>query len=138
MLGATNSPWFVDSSLRRPGRFDRILFVPPPDLKARIEILQLHLKGKPLDTIDYERVARGMEKYSGADIRAVCEMAADTAIRDAMKTGRLRPIRTNDLLDALKRVKASTLEWFSTAKNYATYSNEAGSYDDILNYLKRG
>ena len=138
VLGATNSPWFVDSSLRRPGRFDRILFVPPPDLKARIEILQLHLKGKPLDTIDYERVARGMEKYSGADIRAVCEMAADTAIRDAMKTGKLRPIRTNDLLDALKRVKASTLEWFSTAKNYATYSNEAGSYDDILNYLKRG
>jgi SpoVK/Ycf46/Vps4 family AAA+-type ATPase len=138
VLGATNSPWFVDASLRRPGRFDRILFVPPPDLKARIEILQVHLKGKPLDTIDFERVARGMEKYSGADIRAVCEMAADSAIRDVLKGGKLRPIRTNDLLDGLKKVKASTLEWFSTAKNYATYSNQAGTYDEILNYLKRG
>jgi AAA+ superfamily predicted ATPase len=138
VLGATNSPWFVDASLRRPGRFDRILFVPPPDLKARREILQVHLKGKPLDTIDYERVARGMEKYSGADIRAVCEMAADSAIRAALKGGTLRPIRTNDLLDGLKKVKASTSEWFSTAKNYTTYSNEAGTYDEILNYLKRG
>lgn len=136
VLGATNSPWFVDSSLRRPGRFDRILFVSPPDLKARIEILELHLKGKPVEEIDYLRVARGMEKYSGADIRAVCETAADAVIRDAMKTGKIRPIRIGDLLDALKKTKPSTLEWFSTAKNYATYSNEAGTYDDILNYLK--
>lgn len=136
ILGATNSPWFVDSSLRRPGRFDRVLFVPPPDLTARIEILQIHLANKPVEKIDYQRIAKGMSKYSGADIRAVCEAAAGEVIQEVMKSGKMRPIRTENLLGALKKVKPSTLEWFATAKNYATYSNEAGAYDDILNFFK--
>jgi transitional endoplasmic reticulum ATPase len=137
ILGATNSPWFVDSSLRRPGRFDRILFVPPPDQQARVEILKLHLANRPVEQIDYQRIAKGMEKFSGADIRAVCETAAGEVIQDVMKSGKMRPIRTGDLLNALKKAKPSTLEWFSTAKNYATYSNEAGAYDDILNFFDR-
>ncbi|GCE16170.1 AAA family ATPase [Tengunoibacter tsumagoiensis] len=137
VLGATNSPWFVDASLRRPGRFDRILFVPPPDLEARIEILQLHLLGKPIDAIDYARVARPMERYSGADIQAVCSIAAERVITQVMKSGKMRPIRTEDLLEALKVCKPSTLEWLATAKNYATYSNGANAYDDILAYLKK-
>ncbi len=137
VLGATNSPWFVDASLRRPGRFDRVLFVPPPDLKARIEILHIHLREKPVEAIDYVQIAKNTEKFSGADIRAVCEAAADIAIRDAMRTGKVRPIRTGDLLEALKKTKPSTLEWFTTAKNYATYSNTGGLYDDVLDYVKK-
>lgn len=137
ILGATNSPWFVDSSLRRPGRFDRILFVPPPDLPARVEILQLHLQSRPVENIDYQRVARGMEKFSGADIQAVCETAADAVIQEVMKSGHMRSIQTSDLLNALKKVRPSTLEWLSTAKNYVTYSNDAGTYDDILDFFKK-
>lgn len=137
VLGATNSPWFVDASLRRPGRFDRVLFVPPPDLKARMEILALHLQGKPVEAIDYQRVAKLMERFSGADIKAVCDAAADRVIMSAMKSGKIRPLRTEDLLEALKQVKPSTQEWFATAKNYATFSNVAGQYDDILDFLKR-
>ena len=137
ILGATNSPWFVDSSLRRPGRFDRILFVPPPDLSARVEILQLHLAKRPVENIDYPRVAKGMEKFSGADIQAVCETAAGAVIQEVMKSGRMRAIQTSDLLNALKKVKPSTLEWLTTAKNYATYSNESGSYDDILKFFEK-
>jgi SpoVK/Ycf46/Vps4 family AAA+-type ATPase len=137
VLGATNSPWFVDASLRRPGRFDRVLFVPPPDLQARLEILQLYLEGKPIETIDYAKIARGMEKFSGADIKAVCDTAADIAIMHAMKTGKVRPIRTEDMTAALKKVKPSTLEWLATAKNYVTYSNAGGSYDDILDYFQK-
>ncbi len=137
VLGATNSPWFVDSSLRRPGRFDRIIFVPPPDAEARVEILQLHLRGKPTETIDYLRVAKPLEKYSGADLKAVCDTAADIAIAHALKSGKMRPIRTEDLLEAVRKTKPSTLEWLETAKNYATYSNVSGTYDDILDYLKR-
>lgn len=137
VLGATNSPWFIDSSLRRPGRFDRVLFVPPPDLEARCQILQIHLQGKPTENIDYSKVARHMERFSGADIQAVCTVAADAVIAQVMKTGRMRPIRTDDLLNALKKTKPSTLEWLATAKNYATYSNAAGIYDDILEYLKK-
>jgi transitional endoplasmic reticulum ATPase len=136
VLGATNSPWFVDSALRRPGRFDRVLFVPPPDLKARIEILNIYLRERPTENIDFAEVARKMERYSGADIKAVCDAAADYAIMEAIRGGKPRPIRTSDLLNAVKKVKPSTLEWLSTAKNYATYSNESGIYNDILEYLK--
>lgn len=46
-MGATNAPWHLDSAFRRPGRFDRILFVPPPDADARAEILRLQCQGKP-------------------------------------------------------------------------------------------
>jgi len=137
ILGATNSPWFVDSSLRRPGRFDRILFVPPPDLPARVEILQLHLANRPTENIDYPRVAKGMEKFSGADIQSVCETAAGTVIQEVMKSGKMRSIQTGDLLTALKKIKPSTLEWLATAKNYATYSNESGAYDDILGFFEK-
>ncbi|WP_040447492.1 AAA family ATPase [Ktedonobacter racemifer] len=137
VLGATNSPWFVDSSLRRPGRFDRVLFVPPPDLQARVEILQLHLKDKPLEALDYVKLAKGMEKFSGADIKAVCDAAADIAITNAMKTGKVRPLSMDDMLSALKKVRPSTLEWLQTAKNHATYSNAGGAYDDILDYFQR-
>ena len=136
VLGATNSPWFVDASLRRPGRFDRVLFVPPPDLEARVQILQLHLQGKPVESIDHVRVARQMEKFSGADIQAVCMAASDQVIANVMKTGKMRPMRTDDLLQAVKKVKPSTVEWISIAKNYAAYSNSAGTYDEILDYLK--
>ncbi|WP_052888148.1 ATP-binding protein [Thermogemmatispora carboxidivorans] len=137
VLGATNSPWFVDSSLRRPGRFDRILFVPPPDLEARCAILRLLLEEKPTEAIDYPQLARQMEKFSGADIRAVCERATDAVLSEVLKTGQPRPLRTSDLLAALKQVRPSTLEWFATAKNYATYSNEGGLYDDVLRFMQK-
>jgi SpoVK/Ycf46/Vps4 family AAA+-type ATPase len=137
VIGATNTPWFVDSALRRPGRFDRVLFVAPPDLQSRIEILQIHLRDRPIEEIDFVKVAKKMEKFSGADIKGVCDLATEEAIKDAMKTGQLRKITTKDLLEAVKKVKPSTLEWFATAKNYATYSNESGIYDEILEYLNR-
>jgi len=56
ILAATNAPWHLDSAFRRPGRFDRILFVPPPDAPARATILRLHCHGKPMDEIDFEHL----------------------------------------------------------------------------------
>jgi hypothetical protein len=57
-------------------------------------------------------------------------------LRDALKSGSLQPIETKDLLKSILEVKPSTKEWFTSARNYALYSNESGSYDDILEYLK--
>src|SRR6202012_2076619 len=54
ILAATNAPWHLDSAFRRPGRFDRILFVPPPDAPARSSILQILMQGKPMADIDYD------------------------------------------------------------------------------------
>ena len=136
LLGATNTPWYLDPALKRPGRFDRILFVPPPDLKARMEIFKIYLKEKPMVNIDFMKLAKKTEKYSGADIRGVCDYSSEIAFQSAMKTRKMVPITMDHLLEAIKKVKPSTIEWLSTAKNYATYSNETGMYDAILNYLK--
>ncbi|MGF1452193.1 MAG: AAA family ATPase [Opitutales bacterium] len=135
VLAATNAPWHLDSALRRPGRFDRIIFVPPPDAPARAAILRAMLRDKPVENIDYETVAKKTEGFSGADLKAVVEQAIESKLELAMKQGGLVPVVTKDLLDMVKRVKPSTKEWFSTAKNYALFSNQGGLYDDILEYL---
>ncbi|WP_205686914.1 ATP-binding protein [Chitinophaga rhizosphaerae] len=136
ILGATNTPWHMDPAFRRPGRFDRMIFVPPPDQPARTAMLQKKLQSKPVDQVDYEAVSKQIPEYSGADIEAVIDMAVEAKLEESFKDGIPQPIRTKDLLAAAKRHRASTREWFSVAKNFALYANEAGLYDDILLYLK--
>ncbi len=136
ILAATNAPWHLDSAFRRPGRFDRILFVPPPDAPARASILRLLCQGKPVTDIDFDYLAKKTEHFSGADLKAVLDVAIEAKLRDAMKAGVPQPLSTKDFTNALSKVKASTREWFSTARNYALYSNQGGIYDDIVKYLK--
>ena len=121
---------------RRPGRFDRVLFVPPPDAAAREDILRLHLKGRPLGEIDYRALGAKTDQFSGADLKAVVDLAVEAKLGEAMKTGRPAPVLTRDLLTATKRHRPTTKEWFGTARNYAIYSNQDGTYDDILQWLK--
>ncbi len=136
ILAATNSPWHLDSAFRRPGRFDRIIFIPPPDLKARQSILELLLTNKPIvDKIDTAKVAKKTADYSGADLKALVDVAIESRLGEAMKTGKPSPITTKDLLAATKKINPTVKEWFATAKNYALYSNQNGLYDDILTYL---
>lgn len=136
ILAATNAPWHVDPAFRRPGRFDRVLFVPPPDLPARASILRIHLAGKPVRDIDYDAVAKKTEGFSGADMKAVVDQAVEFKLREAMKSGKPQPLITADLTTAAKYLKPTTKEWFATAKNYALYSNQDGLYDDILKHMK--
>jgi len=136
ILAATNSPWHLDSAFRRPGRFDRILFVPPPDRDASKQILDILLKGKPCDNVDIEKISKKLKDYSGADLKALIDTVIENKLTEAMKTGIPAPISTKDILRAIPGVRASTREWFSKAKNYALYSNDSGLYDDILEHLK--
>ncbi len=135
ILAATNAPWHLDPAFRRPGRFDRILFVPPPDGPARASILQIHLKEKPVGDIDYEKVAKRTKEYSGADMRALVDIAVESKLDEAIRTGKPVPITTSDIVAASKKHKPTTKEWFQTAKNYALFANDGGLYDDILGYL---
>ena len=135
ILAATNAPWHVDPAFRRPGRFDRVLFVPPPDPLGLAEILRLHLEGKPQSAVDFTKIAKKMAGFSGADAKAVIDQAVESKLREAMKSGVPGPIATKDLLTACKALRPTTREWFATAKNYAVYSNQGGIYDDVLKYL---
>lgn len=136
ILAATNAPWHLDPAFRRPGRFDRILFVPPPDQNARATILRLLLKGKPVGEIDFDTLARRTEGFSGADLKAVIDVAIEAKLRDAMKAGALQPVSGRDLLEAIRRHKPTVRDWFQTARNHALYANQSGLYDDILAYMK--
>ncbi len=136
VLAATNAPWHVDPAFRRPGRFDRVLFVPPPDLPGRASILNILLRGKPQKSVDLQQVAKKTDHFSGADLKAVVDMAIEDKLREAMKVGVPQPLTTKDLLVAAKTLKPTTREWFTSARNYALYSNQGGLYDDVLKYLK--
>lgn len=135
ILAATNAPWHLDSAFRRPGRFDQLLFVPPPDVQARSAILDILLAGKPLEKIDVATLARKSEGFSGADLKALVERTVEDKLREALSTGQPSPVRQKDLLKCLKGLKPTTREWFATARNYALYANQSGFYDDILAYL---
>jgi ATP-dependent 26S proteasome regulatory subunit len=135
ILGATNSPWHLDPAFRRPGRFDRIIFVPPPDEEARESIFKLKLENKPLEKIDYSKIIKLTKEYSGADIEAIIDISIESKLHESMKTGVPLPIQTKDILKAIEKHFASTREWFTQARNFALYANESGLYDDILKYL---
>jgi SpoVK/Ycf46/Vps4 family AAA+-type ATPase len=136
ILAATNVPWAVDAAFRRPGRFDRVLFVPPPDHDARAAILQLLLAGRPVEGgIDNARLAKRSSGFSGADLRNLVETAVDEAIEESITAALEVPLKMSHLDLALQQVRPTTVEWLTTARNYARYSNEAGQYDDVLAFL---
>jgi AAA+ superfamily predicted ATPase len=137
ILAATNMPWGVDAAFRRPGRFDRVQFVPPPDRAARAEILRLHLAGRPLaPDCDAEAMAAKTAGYSGADLENLVNTAVDLAIEEALASGAESPVAQRHLAEALAEVRPTTLEWLTTARNYAKYSNTGGQYDDVAAFLK--
>jgi len=105
VIGATNRPDILDPALLRPGRFDRLIYVPPPDYKARLEIFKVHTRKMPLaNDVNLEELARKTEGYSGADIAAVCREAALIALREEFK---VKPVEMRHFLEALKTVPPS-------------------------------
>lgn len=138
ILGATNVPWAIDSAFRRPGRFDRVLFVPPPDVGAREAILKIMLEGRPVEPgLDVKKAAAETSGYSGADLEHLVETAADAAVERSLDGGTESVVTAQDLRSSLKEVKSTATEWLTTARNYARYANESGQYDEVLDFLKQ-
>ncbi len=82
LIGATNKPNMIDSALMRPGRFDKIVFIPPPSPEARKAIFQLNMEGIPLETdVNFDDIAKLTEGFTGADISSVCQEAKMTLVR---------------------------------------------------------
>jgi transitional endoplasmic reticulum ATPase len=88
VIAATNRPDMIDPALLRPGRFDRLVYIAPPDLEARKEILRIHTKDRPVaDDVDLDKLATKMDNYTGAEIAAVANEAVMLAIRDIVLGG---------------------------------------------------
>ena len=107
VIGATNRVDLLEPALLRPGRFDRILEVPPPDKKARLEIFKIHTKNMPLaEDVNLETLAEMTEGYVGADIEALCREAALTALREDINAEK---VYLKHFKEAMRKIKPSLM-----------------------------
>jgi transitional endoplasmic reticulum ATPase len=105
VIGATNRPDILDPAVLRPGRFDRLIYVPAPDENTRLEIFKIHTRGMPLSKdVSLEQLAKMTEGYSGADIEAVCREAAMNALRRDIEA---KEVTLKDFKDAMEKIKPS-------------------------------
>jgi SpoVK/Ycf46/Vps4 family AAA+-type ATPase len=136
ILAATNMPWDVDPAMKRPGRFARQVFVPPPDAVARARIIELALESVPHGTVDAPAIARVTEQYSGADVDALVERAKEYVLTEYLETRREREITQEDLVRAAAELVPTTQDWLRTARNLVKYAGGDDSYRDLERYLK--
>ncbi len=136
ILAATNMPWDVDPAMKRPGRFARQVFVPPPDVVARARIIELALESVPHGPIDAQSIAKVTEQYSGADVDALVERAKEYVLSEYLETRRERAISQEDLARAVSELTPTTQDWLRTAKNLVKYAGGDDSYRDLERYLK--
>lgn len=108
VVGSTNKPDLIDPAMMRPGRLDKIIYVPPPDFNERMEIVHVHLVGRPVaKDIDLAEIAKKTERFSGADLANLVREAATIAVRREMMTGTMAPITMDDFRQVLPRIKPS-------------------------------
>ena len=89
VIAATNRPDIIDPALLRPARFDRLIYIAPPDEKSRHEIFKIHMEGKPLgNDVDLEKLSEDTEGFTGADIAQVCNEATMLTIREYVNSGK--------------------------------------------------
>jgi len=107
IIAATNRPDIVDPAVLRPGRFDRLIYVPEPDEKARLEIFKLYTKTMPLTKdVDLQVLARDTKLYSGADIEALSREAALNALRRDISA---KEVTFADFRKAMEKIGPSIL-----------------------------
>jgi SpoVK/Ycf46/Vps4 family AAA+-type ATPase len=136
VMAATNMPWDVDPAMKRPGRFDRQVFVPPPDEEARTAMLRIKLADVPCDQLDYTAIARMSRFYSGADIDGFIDLAKEIVLSEIIESGNERNLTQQDLQAACARFHPSTLDWLKTARNLVKYAGADDAYRDVEIYLK--
>lgn len=130
VIGATNRPDIIDPALLRPGRFDRILYVPPPDRESRIQIIKIHTKKKPLaEDFNIEDLADKTDGYTGADIASLSSAAVMLALREhitkypdskeAEKQAKDLKINMKHFDNAMKKIRPLSKQEVDMYKNVA-------------------
>ncbi len=117
VIAATNAPWTVDPALLRSGRFQRTIYIPPPDLAARTKILSDAISGVPGHvSVNVDRIARKTAGYSGADLRALASLANGEALIEALAAGSEVPVTTELFDEGLKTTAPSAPAWIAQAR----------------------
>ncbi|MCE4621284.1 MAG: CDC48 family AAA ATPase [Desulfurococcales archaeon] len=105
VIAATNRPDILDPALLRPGRLEKLIYVPPPDKQGRLEILRIHTRHMPLaDDVDLSEIADMTEGYSGADLAALVREAAMIALRENLSS---TVVARRHFEEAMKKIRPS-------------------------------
>jgi len=138
IMAGTNAPWDVDPALRRPGRFSKLILVPPPDQESRKQIFKIQTKKKPIDpTVDFEDLAKRTDGYSSADISQICNEAADIPLSEAIAGKPPRKILQQDFYEVLKKRTSSITPWFRLAKASIEKSGEKDIFQELFAYIEK-
>src|SRR4051812_33017759 len=138
VIGATNRPDIIDAALLRPGRFDRLLYVPPPDRDSRIQIIKIHTKKKPLaEDVNIEELADKTDGYTGADIASLSSAAVMLSLREhikkypdpkeAEKHNQDLKISMKHFDEAMRKIRPLSKQELDMYKNVATQFGKPGS-----------
>jgi len=145
VIGASNKPWIIDSAMRRPGRFDKLIFVPPPNIYERRDILRIGLNKllyKGMIEGDYElllsELADRTADFSGADLVSLIDSAKDKPLSEAVRNGFPRRIKKEDFDEVLQNKKSSTNSWFSEAARACKRYDENDLLDEIMRFYPNG
>lgn len=131
VIAATNEPWNIDTALLREGRFGTMIYIPPPDKISRVEMLMLHMNGRPVEEIEWYAIANATDNFSGADIKSLCEKATDIPLKEYFKTRNKRKITNEDFYQAMLQTKPSLGMWYRQACTVLAKRNELGTFPDI-------
>jgi transitional endoplasmic reticulum ATPase len=137
VIGATNEPWNIDVALRRSGRFDSKIFIPPPDLIAREEILKIHMNGKPVNELKVHEIARVTEYFSGADLKALCDDATDIPLKEYLMFKKKRDITNADFYEALENRRPTIFPWFNRAREMIERRGEMNVFPEVIEFAAR-
>ncbi|MFC2154751.1 AAA family ATPase, partial [Candidatus Altiarchaeota archaeon] len=138
IIASTNVPWELDPALRRAGRFNDQIFIPPPNLKARVELFKIHTRKKPVtNDLDFEKLAELTADYSSADVKAIVDDAIEIAWEEALTTGKMRTVTMEDFLSVLEKRQSSMMPWYKLAEKEIRKSGEVGLYDDLATHILR-
>ena len=143
IIAATNRPDIIDAALLRPGRFDRLLYVPPPDKEARIQILKIHTSKKPLaEDVKIDVLANQTEGYTGADIAALASAAVMLALREhiekykdpkkAESAKNELKVRMKNFEDAMKKIRPLSKHEIETYKNIAEQFGKPATTKEVV------
>lgn len=134
IVGSTNVPQTLDKALLRAGRFDKLIFIGPPNRQARIEILKVHCAGKPLaPDVDLAKIADMTERYSGADLANICQEAARKVAVEALENKNERKITMQDFTEIIQRYKPSiTLQMLEEFEKFRLdYERRSRKSEDV-------
>jgi transitional endoplasmic reticulum ATPase len=143
IIAATNRPDIIDAALLRPGRFDRLLYVPPPDKEARIQIFKIHTSKKPLaEDINIDNLANQTEGYTGADIAALASAAVMLALREhiekykdpkkAESAKNELTVHMKDFEDAMKKIRPLSKHEIETYRSIAERFGKPEVTKDVI------